>query len=88
MKINPSYKLRSIAGESVIISQERVDANLTRIISLNPSARLLWEAFEGKEFSLEDAAVLLASTYHLSPDRAARDAEAWLASMQQAGLLS
>lgn len=87
MKINDNYKLRSIAGESVIISQQGSEANLTRIISLNPSARLLWEALVGKEFSLDEAAGLLAATYHLSPGHAARDAEAWVASMQKAGLL-
>lgn len=87
MKINDNYKLRSIAGESVIISQQGSEANLTRIISLNPSARLLWEALVGKEFSLDEAAGLLAATYHLSPDHAARDAEAWVASLQKAGLL-
>ena len=43
MKINPNYKLRSIAGETIVVNQGTTGMDMTRIISLNVSARLLYE---------------------------------------------
>ncbi len=87
MKINPIYKLREVAGESVIVRQGRDGADLTRIISLNPTARLLFEHFSGKEFTAEDAANLLADTYHIDHRRALDDATRWTDELQRCGLL-
>ena len=42
MRINTKFKLRDIAGETIIVNQGTPEADLTRIISLNTSARLLW----------------------------------------------
>lgn len=42
MKINPNFKLREMAGETIIVNQGHTGADLTRIISLNKSARLLY----------------------------------------------
>ena len=33
MKLNPHFKLRSIAGETIIVNQGVPDTDLTRIIS-------------------------------------------------------
>lgn len=41
MRINTKFKLRDIAGETIIVNQGTPEADLTRIISLNTSARLL-----------------------------------------------
>ena len=38
MKLNPHFKLRSIAGETIIVNQGVPDTDLTRIISFNFSA--------------------------------------------------
>lgn len=35
MKLNPHFKLRSIAGEIIIVNQGVPDTDLTRIISFN-----------------------------------------------------
>jgi len=34
MKINPNYKLRSIAGETIVVNQGISGTDMTRIISL------------------------------------------------------
>ena len=53
MKLNPHFKLRSIAGETIIVP----DTDLTRIISFNFSACLLWKRLSGKDFTLQEAAL-------------------------------
>lgn len=51
MRINTKFKLRDIAGETIIVNQGTPEADLTRIISLNTSARLLWnDAFGQRLF--------------------------------------
>lgn len=87
MKINPIYKLREVAGEAVIVRQGKDDTDLTRIISLNSTARLLFEHFSDKEFTAEDAANLLAGTYHIDHQRALGDATRWTDELQRCGLL-
>ena len=52
MKINPNFKLREMAGETIIVNQGHTGADLTRIISLNKSARLLYERLADKDLSL------------------------------------
>lgn len=41
MRINTKFKLRDIAGETIIVNQGTPEADLTRIISLNTSARII-----------------------------------------------
>ena len=77
MKINSSYKLRSIAGETIVVNQGTTGTDMTRIISLNASAKLLYEQLLGKEFTLEDAARILVDTYAINHEQALKDAEKW-----------
>ena len=51
MKLNPHFKLRSIAGETIIVNQGVPDTDLTRIISFNFSALLTLETTFGKGIS-------------------------------------
>lgn len=66
MKINVNYKLREIAGETIVVNQGAAGMDMTRIISLNASAKMLYEQLQGREFVLEDAARLLEDTYGIS----------------------
>lgn len=78
MKINTHYKLREIAGETIVVNQGTSATDMTRIISLNSSAKLLYEQLAGKEFTLEDAAKVLVDTYHIDNNQALADAEKWV----------
>lgn len=78
MKINPKHTLRTIAGETIIVNQGSSHTDMTRIISLNASARMLWEALAGKEFTTEDAATLLVQTYGITEEQALTDAAHWV----------
>lgn len=78
MKIKSNYKLRKVAGETIIVNQGTTEADLTRIISLNSSAQLLWEKLSDKEFTHEDAAKVLEETYGIGHEQAITDANTWI----------
>lgn len=87
MKINSNYKLRSIAGETIVVNQGTTGTDMTRIISLNASAKLLYEQLLGKEFTLEDAAKVLVDTYGISIELALEDAEKWADALRKCGVI-
>lgn len=78
MKIKQGYKVRDIAGENVVIMQGKVGADMTRIITFNDSALLLWNELLGKEFEVEDAVRVLTENYDVDAAVAERDARAWV----------
>lgn len=87
MKIKSDYKLRKIAGETIIVNQGTASVNMTKIISLNASARMLYETLAEKEFSVEDAAQVLISTYGISNELAQKDADNWINDLKNCGVI-
>ena len=87
MKINPNYKIHEIAGENIVVNQGVVNVNTTRIISLNASARFLYEALAEKDFTVEDAAKVLVEGYGIDNTQAQKDAEKWVESLRQCGVI-
>lgn len=83
MRIKAHFKLREIAGEAIVVNQGASNINLTRIISFNSSARLLFCELEGKEFSMEEAAYILEETYGLEHEQALCDAGKWVEALKQ-----
>ena len=87
MKINSNYKIREIAGETIVVNQGTANVNMTRIISLNTSARLLYETLADREFSIADAAKVLVDTYGIGEEQALNDAKVWVESLQKCGII-
>lgn len=87
MKINEAYKVREMAGEHVVIMQGRYGADMTRVISLNESSLYLWEALQGREFEVEDAAGLLIERYGIDLQTATLDAAAWVEKLKACKLI-
>jgi hypothetical protein len=87
MRINPNYKLREIAGETIVVNQGTPDVNMTRIISLNKSAKLLYETLSGEDFCVEDAAQVLVERYGIEMERALADAARWVELMNECGMI-
>jgi len=87
MKIRPEYKMRQIASEHAVVVPGRPGGAPTRIVSLNDSARFLWERLFGKEFTERDAARLLCERYGIDRRTALRDADGWTQRLRAAGLL-
>ena len=88
MKIREEFKVREMAGEHVIVMPGRGGAaDMTRIVSLNPSSMYLWEKLRGREFTAADAALLLTERYEVDEAIALRDAQAWAGKLAECGVL-
>ena len=87
MKFKDGYKVRSIAGENVVIMQGTAGSDMTRIISLNDSSLLLWNELQGKEFEVADVANILVENYEIDLATAERDAKAWVEKLQECNLI-
>ena len=88
MKIREEFKVREMAGEHVIVMPGRGGAaDMTRIVSLNPSSMYLWEKLRGREFTAADAALLLTERYEVDTDTARKDAGRWIASLAECGIV-
>ena len=88
MKIRSEYRLRELAGEPVVVVPGNGgSSDLTRLVSLNESARYLWERFEGREFSAEELAEALVEHYEVDAERACRDARSWIERLTECGIV-
>ena len=87
MRFKQGYKVRSMAGENVVIMQGTVGSDMTRIISLNDSSLLLWNELQGKEFEVADVANILVEAYEIDTATAERDAKAWVEKLAECGLI-
>lgn len=86
MKIDNKYQVRDMAGEHVIVMPGRFGVDMTRVISLNESSLLLWNALQDKEFTAEDAADILVGNYGIDPQTALRDARTWCDKLLASGV--
>ncbi|MBO4741919.1 MAG: PqqD family protein [Bacteroidales bacterium] len=78
MKINPKFRLRSLAGENVIFMPGVVDKDTSKLMVLNETSAWLWNQLEGKDFDTEDVAKLLLSEYEVDETVALHDSEEWI----------
>ena len=87
MKFREGFKVRSMAGENIVIMQGTAGSDMTRIISLNDSSLLLWNELQGKEFEVADVANILVENYGIDTATAERDAKAWVEKLAECGLV-
>ena len=87
MRINEKMKVRTVAGENIVVMADASGSDMTKVIALNPSALLLYNTLQGRDFTLQEAAEVLADEYHIAGSQALSDAKVWLADMQRNGLL-
>lgn len=81
------YKVRQVAGENLVVGQGRLNADMTKVISLNDTAALLWKELAGRDFTCEDAADVLVATYEIEKEQAMADAAKWIEKMQACGII-
>lgn len=87
MKIKGTYKVREIAGENLIVEQGKSQADMTKVISLNNSALLLWNKLQGSDFTLEEAAHILMDHYGIPKEKALIDVQKWVDSLSGCGII-
>ena len=82
MKIKDGFVLREMCGEKIVAGEGLQHINFNKLISLNDSAAYLWKELEGKEFTVEDMAMLLIDRYGIDRELAVKDSEnlckAWI----------
>ncbi len=88
MRISNKFVARTVMGETIIVNQGQGGADLTKIISLNSTAKELWEAMKDREFTAADAAQALTDAYGIDEKRAMADAEKWIADLQGCGVIA
>lgn len=87
MRIKEGFKLRSLAGEFIVVGEGLSQVNFNRLISLNETAAFLWKELVDKEFNTNDITRLLCGRYEVEESVAATDAEKLIESWRDAGLL-
>lgn len=88
MRFNPHFKIRDVMGEHIMVMPGDTQADMTRVVALNDSALLLYNALRDRDFELDDAVSILTGEYEVAEDVARRDAEALLADMKKNNLLA
>lgn len=88
MKINQGFELREMCGEHIVIGTGVENIDFSKVISLNESAAWLWKEVEGKDFTPETLATLLAEQYEVDADAALADAKALASQWISVGIVS
>lgn len=88
MKLKTDYKIRKIAGESVIVRMGTQNVKMTTIISLNSTSEWLWEQLQDEEFDIEKVADLLTAEYEVEREVALVDAAKWVEMLRNAELVN
>ena len=87
MKLRKGFALREICGERIVVPEGIDVINFNKLISLNGSAKYLWEALQGKDFTVQDVAKLLTDKYEVEEATALSDAEKLINKWQEIGLI-
>lgn len=77
----------SLGNDHVIVASGLKNIDFSKVISLNESATLMWQAVEGKEFTVEDMAKALTDEYEVSQEVALADAGKIAQEWKEIGLL-
>ena len=87
MRINQEYKVREILGDNVVVMLGRYGVDMTKIISLNESALMLWNALYDKEFEAKDVVALLLDRYEVEESQAKADAQKCIDTLKECKLI-
>ena len=81
MRIKEGFELREVCGEHIVVAHGEKNIDFSRVINLNESAALMWQAAIGKEFTVDDLFSTLMKNYdvdeHISKDDAQRIMNEW-----------
>ena len=87
MTIKKGFTLREIGADQVLVPEGIEVINFNKLVSINNSAKYLWENLQGRDFSAEDMVNLLTAKYNVSEDTALADAERLIEDWKRIGLL-
>ena len=83
MRVKQGFELRKLGSEEIIVASGVENIDFSNIISMNPSAALLWKAVKDIDFSVAIVADILVENYEIDKKTATADSkdliEQWLA---------
>ena len=85
MKAKTGFNLRNVCGEQVIVAEGRENIDFSNIISMNETSAYLWNAIQGKDFTVDDLVELLTQEYDVDEQTARKDAQALTNQWLEAG---
>lgn len=87
MKIKKGFTLRKIGNDEVVVPEGLEVVDFNKMVTLNSTASFLWRSLDGKEFDVEDAAVLLVGEYDVEMETALADCIELFEQWKQAGII-
>lgn len=87
MRTKKGLIMRSLGNEFILVDEESNLTDFNRMISLNASAALLWEAVQDKEFDEATMVDLLMDNYNITREVAERDIVALIQNWREAGIM-
>jgi hypothetical protein len=86
MTIKPEYKLKTLAGEHIVVPTGQEAVAFNGILTLNNSGKQLFERLQTGA-TIEDLVQLLLDTYEVTKERAEQDVESFLSILRQKDIL-
>ena len=87
MKLRKGFSLREIGTDHVVGTEGIEVIDFNKLISLNGSAKYLWESLQDKDFTVDEVAALLTDKYEVAVETAKADAAKLIAKWQEIGLI-
>lgn len=86
MKRNENFVIKELMGSYVLVPIGETAIDFNGVITLNDTAKFLWEAAEG-EFNLDSLTDALVKEYDIDTDTAADSAKIFINKMEEAGCI-
>lgn len=87
MKLNPDFKLETVAGENMLVRTSGGKVDMTSVFSINEPAAWLWNAVKDIQFDEKKLVELLTGEYDVSAEVAAVDVHDLLDLFDNYGML-
>ena len=86
MRIKKGFVLREVGGKLIAVATGEAGRAFHGMITLNPSARVLWDALS-KGCDIDGLTVALTDTYEVSDEQARHDAEAFVEKLRSVNII-
>lgn len=87
MRTKKGLIMRTLGNEFILVDEGSNLTDFNRMISLNASAALLWEAVQDKEFDSAALVDILLDNYDITREVAEHDIGALILNWREAGIL-
>lgn len=87
MKIKEGFILHRIGDEYIIMQDGSSNVDFSKVINLNKTSAMLWKEMENNEFDAGTLTKALVEHYEINATTAHRDAQKFIVSLQQEGII-